>query len=422
MAKVHQLVNERYGQLFTEKPRYIILMGGRAAGRSTVASQFALANLLAPSYFRCAIMRYILGDIRNSIYQDIIDRSEEQDVKDNLYIRENLLTISYGKNKISGMGFKKSSSDQKAKLKSLANYNCIIIEEADEVSEEDFMQLDDSIRTLKSDITIILLLNPPSKQHWIIRRWFNLLQSEVEGYYMPELKSDQTDTIFIHTTYRDNIINLNQTTIDNYERYKTNRPDHYYNMIKGLVSEGARGRIFKNWHIVTNDLFNALPYTSFYGLDFGFTNDPTALVEIKTHNEQVWIRELIYETGLTNQRIAQRLTTLGVLKNAAIYADSAEPKSIEEIRLEGWSIRPAPKGADSINAGVDLMLSKEIYYTEGSSNISIESQEYRWALDANKEPTNKPIDDFNHAMDASRYALQGYFEYDPKRDASRIIV
>ena len=217
MKRVIQQVNDKYSDLFLKKPRYFILMGGRSAGRSYVASQFAKAKLRAKSYFRCAIMRLVLGDIRNSIFQDILDRVEESELDDEIKVRENpMLSFECGSNVIKGIGFKKSSGDQKSKLKSLANYNCIIVEEADEVSEEDFMQLDDSIRTTKSDIVIILLLNPPPKNHWIIKRWFNLIPSGIEGYYMPVLKeSCASNTVFIHSTFRDNIKNINATTLSN---------------------------------------------------------------------------------------------------------------------------------------------------------------------------------------------------------------
>ena len=167
-----QTVSKIYKPLFHEKPRYFILMGGRGAGRSTVASQFANAKLISPEYFRCAIMRFILSDVRNSIFREITDRAEESGILDKFSIRD--MNIQYGKNSINAVGFRKSSGDQKSKLKSLASYNCVIIEEADEIPEDDFMQLDDSLRTVKCDITIILLLNPPAKGHWILIRWFNL--------------------------------------------------------------------------------------------------------------------------------------------------------------------------------------------------------------------------------------------------------
>src|SRR3954467_6588497 len=116
---MNQVVNQKYEPLFTQKPRYFILMGGRGAGRSTVASQYANARLIAPDYFRCAIMRYVLGDIRNSIYREITDRAEENGLADSLDINDSQMVIKYGENSINAVGFKKSSGDQKAKLKSL---------------------------------------------------------------------------------------------------------------------------------------------------------------------------------------------------------------------------------------------------------------------------------------------------------------
>ena len=349
-------------------------------------------------------MRFVLGDIRNSIFQDILDRVEEDEVTD-VTVKEHQLTFECGQNKINGIGFKKSSSDQKSKLKSLAGYNAVIIEEADEVQEEDFQQLDDSLRTAKSDIIVILMLNAPPKDHWIIKRWFNLVDTEVEGFYRAEKKSEATDTIYISTTYKENIQNLNESTIRNYERYRETKPDHYWNMIRGYVSEGARGRIYKNWKPIPLAEFRALPYKSFYGLDFGFTNDPTALLEIKTHNDRVWFHELIYETGLTNPMIAKRFKTLGLTIEDEIYADSAEPKSIQELSDLGWYVLPAEKGPDSVRAGVNMLLEKEVSYTETSENLAKESREYKWALDKNKEPTNDPEDKNNHCMDAGRYGV-----------------
>ena len=396
--------NETYQPLFeNKKVRYFILMGGRANGRSYTASQYALLNTMASEYSRVAIMRFVLGDIRNSIYQEIIDRIEENEIQDSFKLTTNPLGIEYGANKILGIGFRKSSSDQKAKLKSLANFTKVIIEEADEVSEEDFMQLDDSLRTTKADIQVVLLLNAPSKNHWIIKRWFNLMPSEVDGYYKPILKESATDACYIHGTYLGNKENLAEKTIINYEKYKETKPDHYYNMIMGLVSEGSRGRIFKKWKTISNAEYDELPYAEEFGLDFGFTNDPTTLIGIKKHNNKVYCREYIYETGLTNQMLANRMELLGISKGDTIYADSAEPKSIAELQTEGFNVLPADKGAGSVRTGVDMLLSRDVFYTEESIHIALESQEYKWAVDRNKEPTNEPVDDFNHAMDAIRY-------------------
>lgn len=394
-------------------------MGGRGAGRSKVAAQRATAKIVDPEYYRCAIMRLVYGDIKNSIFTDIRDNMEELVIDEIVDITENPLMFKHGKNSIRGIGFKKSSGDQKSKLKSLANFNEVIIEEADEVLEEDFIMLDDSLRTLKSPVSVMMMLNPPDINHWLIKRWFNLVQAidehgnEVEGFYKPVLKSEFKDQVlFIDTNYLVNAKNIAPSTKHNWEQYRTTNPDHYWNMIRGYVSAGAKGRIYKNWQPIPAAEFDALPYPSYFALDFGYTNDPTAIVEIKEHNNRVYVKELVYRTGLVNRdpdgklpNISDELKRCEVPKGARIYADSAEPKSIDELKADGWHVLPSTKGADSIRVGVDLLLGKEVFYTDCSANVETESQKYTWALDKNKEPTNKPVDDFNHAMDAIRYGV-----------------
>lgn len=391
--------------MFTQHPRYIILMGGRGAGRSTVASQLANAKLTAPEYFRCAIMRYVLGDIRNSIYREIIDRAEENGIKDSLDINESTMTIKYGMNSINAVGFRKSSADQKSKLKSLANYNYIIVEEADEIPEADFMQLDDSLRTIKGDITVILLLNPPSKSHWIVNRWFDLLPAEADGriikdFYIPKLKDDITNTLFIQTSYLDNIKNIAPQSIANYEQYRNIKPDHYWNMVRGFVPEVVRGKIFSNWRIIDEIPFEAR--LERYGIDFGYTNDPTAIVAIYYYNGGYIIDEIAYKTQLKNRDIADIIKQN---EEALCIADSAEPKSIDEIDAEGITIIGAEKGADSIRNGIQQVQGQRISVTRRSRNIIREYENYAWEEDKEGVTLNKPKPAFDHAMDAIRYAF-----------------
>ncbi|MEI6221187.1 MAG: phage terminase large subunit [bacterium] len=396
-------VNDVYMPVVEQSTRYYVLMGGRGAGRSTFASQLAVGSIASHHYFRCAIMRNVLNDIRDSIYKEIKDRIDEQSLTEAIYCNDGMMSFRYGKNEITAKAFRKSSSDRTAKLKSLANYNTIIIEEADEIGEDDFNQLDDSIRSVRGDIKIILLLNPPSKNHWIIKRWFNLIDSGVEGYYIPKLKSQ--DVTFIYNDYHSNAINIAPITASNYERYRETLPDHYYTMIKGYVSEGLKGRIYKDWKPIPYEEYKALPYHPTYWLDFGFSNDPTAFGEVKTHNDTVYLHELIYRTGLTNSMIVDELRRLEVPNHSTIVADCAEPKSIEEIRRAGYNIIPSVKGADSVRSGIQLVKSKQVHYTSNSSNIETEIQGYTWALDRDKNPTNEPVDAFNHHMDGVRYAV-----------------
>lgn len=397
-----QKVNSRYAPVFTQKPRYIILMGGRGAGRSTVASQYATSKLVAPEYFRCAIMRYVLGDIRNSIYREIIDRTRENDIKGALDINDSQMSIAYGANSINAVGFKKSSGDQKAKLKSLANYTTVIIEEADEIPEADFLQLDDSLRTLKGEITIILLLNPPPRSHWIIDRWFDLKSvDDVKDFFVPVLKQGIADTLFIGTSFEDNIQNLDQKTVDNYRNYEVTKPAHFYNMIKGYVPEVVKGKIYSGWREI-----DEVPHEArleFYGVDYGYTNDPTAIIAIYYYNGGYIFDEIAYQKGLSNKRIADIIKANPV---APVVPDSAEPKSNDELKVYGLTVIPAVKGPGSINQGIQFVQAQKCSYTKRSVNIKKESENYAWRTDKESNVVNEPRDLYNHAMDAIRYPMQ----------------
>ncbi len=398
-----QIVNKIYEPFFKQKPRYFILIGGRGAGRSTVASQRANAKLIAPEYYRCAIMRYILGDIRNSIYREITDRAEENGIYDKLKINESTMSIEYGLNSINAVGFRKSSGDQKSKLKSLASYNEVIVEEADEIPEEDFMQLDDSLRTMKGDITIVLLLNPPAKNHWIINRWFDLIPSGVPNFYTLKLKDSAKDTVAIISSYKDNIANIASASIEQYERYKETKPSHYYNMIRGLVPETVQGLIYPNFKII--DELPAEARLKRRGLDYGYTNDPTAIVDIYTWNNSFVWDEVLYRKGMSNKDIAD------VIKmqpdDVLLIPDSSEPKSNDELMSYGINIVPSQKGQGSVNQGIQYVQDQTVYITKRSINLIKEKDNYAWMVDKKTgETINTPIDMWNHGMDAGRYGME----------------
>ena len=144
-----------------------------------------------------------------------------------------------------------------------------------------------------------------------------------------------------------------------------------------------------------------------YGLDFGYTNDPTALIKVAFTPEAIYLDELIYRTGMLNRDIVAMFKELNIRKNFdEIIADSAEPKTIDELRLAGYNVKPALKGADSVNLGIDRLKSKPMYVTKRSVNLIRELRNYAWVTDKNGNATNKPIDMWNHAIDAARYATE----------------
>lgn len=173
--------------------------------------------------------------------------------------------------------------------------------------------------------------------------------------------------------------------------------------VYGLGELGRlQGVIFENWQ---EKPFPQECKWTVYGLDFGFTNDPTALVEIGYKEGELWLRELIYDKGLTNGDISTRMTALQIKPNDEIICDSAEPKSIEELSRMGWNVYGAVKGSDSVNHGIDHMKRYRLNIDPNSLNLLRELRNYKWMTDRNGNALNKPIDNFNHAIDAVRYGV-----------------
>jgi phage terminase large subunit len=145
-----------------------------------------------------------------------------------------------------------------------------------------------------------------------------------------------------------------------------------------------------------------------FGLDFGFTNDPTTLIHCGISDGQIYTREVIYQKGLTNSDINNLLRSNNISKNSIIFADSADPKSIQELKLYGWNIRPADKGPDSISYSISLLKQYgTINITKDSINFIKEAKAYKWKEERSGNRTNQPIDAFNHAWDATRYWALG---------------
>jgi phage terminase large subunit len=146
-------------------------------------------------------------------------------------------------------------------------------------------------------------------------------------------------------------------------------------------------------------------YPKFYGLDWGFSGDPLALVECEQHNRSLWLNELLYEHNLTNDDLERHLLRLKISKSAPIVADSAQPKDIEHMRRRGWNFIAAVKGTGSVKSGISFINQYDVYLTESSKNFWKENENYAWALDQYKEPTDEPIDRWNHLCDATNYAM-----------------
>lgn len=409
-------VNHIYEPVFSTDKRYIDIWGGRGRGGSHFGTEYFNFHLTQPHYFRGYFVRQVYADIRDSLFRDFKDRlSDNTSLNyDNYHIRDNDMRIEYTPtgNTILSKGVSKDGS-RTAKMKSLAGATHVLIEEADELKEEDFDQLDLSLRTIKSPVQIIRIFNPPPKRHWIWRD-YNLTESDIEGFYKAAPKSE-SDVLSVWSTYHDNIKNIQPSTVAKFESFKETNPEYYYNQVSGLISEGAKGRIYSGWEAISDFEYNALILPKIYVLDFGYSNDPNALIEIKYNNQYRYIKELLYETGLDNIALAKRLHDLGIGSSDLVIADpgSGGDLRIAELRrgwrnIEGYpahlrfSIRSAIKGPNSINPGINKVKSCKIHMTESSVNGWNEYHEYRWRLDADKNPTDTPMDGNDHLMDCIR--------------------
>lgn len=271
------------------------------------------------------------------------------------------------------------------------------VNEAVEIENAEFTQL--LLRTTKQ---VILDYNPAFEQHWI---------------YDKVIPRD--DCTLIHSTYKDNPF-LSKDIIHEIERLeptpeniRQGTADEISWKIYGLGERAAhKGLIFAKVQ-----LCKELPPLSdckkhFYGLDFGFANDPSSLAEIRYAHGNIYMRQRFYKRGLTNiinpanpkqPSIQGKLVELGISKASNIWADSAEPKSIQDLRNCGWNVRPAVKGPDSVVVGIDTMLRYNLFLTEDSVDAIKEKNNYKWKEDKAGELTNEPVDAWNHFFDAARY-------------------
>ena len=399
--KVNFQIHESHALLWSNTEwRYALLMGGRGNGRSGTASRYAVSQLLGKEYTRGAIMRAIREDIRTSCWGEITDRLKEQNIADSFRVADNDMLIEKGRNSLKAHGFRASSGSLTARLKSLAGYNFIWIEEAEEIGEEEFRKLDDTLRTIKGRIRIILTLNTPPKNHWIIKRWFDLEPSEANGFYKPQIKEEINDAIYVGGTWRENEPNIDKHTVDRYQAYKIFNPAYYWQVIEGLSPDEVRGKIYSGWQQIENIPQEARLVR--FGVDFGWFPDPACVVAIYYWNGAYIIDQLAYGNYLTNEFLARKIKEVG---KATTIADSAEPKSIAEMNKYGISVQGCEKGKDSVSFRIKVVSQKKIFVTKRSLNVWESYENYRWREDKDGNPQNDPEHEQSHAMDAAGYPL-----------------
>jgi len=220
------------------------------------------------------------------------------------------------------------------------------------------------------------------------------------SFWVHEQLIGQPDTVVFYSNFTHNPFAAPEI-IDHVKGYRTRDPESW--RVYGLGKTGnIRGLVFRNVTFVPE--FPKEAKRVCYGLDFGFTNDPTALVRVGELHGELFGEQLIYSLGMTNQDISGELSRLGISKGAEIYADSAEPKSIAELKADGWNVKPATKGKDSVKHGITLVKQYRVNITADSVEWKREQANYKWK-EKDGISLNEPVDTFNHCWDAFRYAV-----------------
>ena len=385
--KVDIEINKAYlPYLFSYKNRIEVYYGGAGSGKSIFVAQKIVLKALKGKR-KILVVRKVARTQKESCFAVICKILESIKLLNICKINKTTLDITLPNGSI--ILFK--GMDDSEKIKSIADITDIWCEEATELTLDDFSQLNLRLRALNPNLQIFLSFNPVSKANWCYKYFFER----------------ETKAFVLHTTYKDNNF-LPKDYRKEIEDYKNTNPAYYKIYCLGEFATLDK-LIFPIIHkqIINQDNIKHLKF--FCGLDFGFTNDPTAIIwgRYDKENKIVYIIGEYFKKGLTNDEIYKTIDSLG-LRKEIIIADCAEQKSIEEIRRLGITrIKPCKKFNDSVNFGLQWLMTRKIVIDERLTGIIEEFENYTWQKDKiTNEYINKPIDNFNHGIDALRYGLE----------------
>ena len=387
-------INEKYLVLDNDS-RYYICTGGRGSGKSFSIGLLLCLLTVEPNHV-ILFTRYTLRSAGISIIPEFLEKIELLGWQDRFHITKDEIINKQSGSRILFRGIKTSSGDQTANLKSLQGVTTWVLDEAEELTDEEtFDKIDLSVRAKGIQNRVILIMNPSTKEHWIYNRFFEM-RGVQEGSNVTK-----GDTTYIHTTYLDNLDNLSESYINQIENIRTRRPEKFKHQILGGWLDKAEGVIFSNWTI--GKFQQVAP--SVFGQDFGFSADPTTLVEtsIDKANKKIYIKLHYYKQALTTSQIAELNKRFA--GSSLIVADSAEPRLISELSVSN-NIVPTIKGQGSVTYGIALLQDFDLIIDEGSTDLIKELNNYCWL----EKKSSTPVDKYNHAIDALRYAVSYQLE------------
>lgn len=399
---------EIYHPLYEDKEKFIILItGGRGSGKSFNASTFIerLTFEMTPVekiVHQILYTRYTMVSAGMSIIPEMMEKIDLDGTTKYFKTTKTDTVNKMTKSRIMFRGIKTSSGNQTAKLKSIQGITTFVCDEAEEwTSEDEFDKIMLSIRKKGIQNRIIIIMNPCDSNHFIYKKYIEKTHKLVEIDGVQVQISTHPNVLHIHTTYFDNLENLSPEFLKEVEDIKVSNPEKYGHVVIGRWADVAEGAVFKKWGIVKE--FSQECKKVGIGQDFGFTNDPSAAVRCGIIDNRLYVDELFYETDMLSSAIANRLKPFSM----KVFADSQDPRLIQEIKNRGVNICPVDKFPGSIKAGIDKIKDMEFFVTERSYNLITELRKYVWDKDKDGNYINEPVDEYNHLMDAIRYYVLG---------------
>ena len=368
--------------------RFFILTGGRGSGKSFEVGRFTSLLSFEPNH-KILFTRQTMTSAHLSIVPEFQEKIDLLELNDYFEVSRNEIKNTLSDSEIIFKGLKTSSGDQTANLKSLQGVTTWILDEAEELTDETiFDKINLSLRTKGVQNRVILILNPATKEHWIYKRFFE--QSGVTAGF----NGVKDNVTYIHTTYLNNVDNLDESFLNEVARIKKNNIKKYNSVILGAWLDKAEGVVFDKW---TYGAFNPDQLQTSCGMDFGFSVDPDTLTEVAIDKtkKKIYVKEHLYRKGIKSHELATII--LDRVQNKLIIADSAEPRLISDLQSLGVNIQAVKKG--TIESGISRMQDYEIIVEPNSNNIAKEMNNYVYT----DKKSNLYVDDFNHAIDGIRY-------------------
>ena len=399
---------EIYHPLYTDTDKFIIIVtGGRGSGKSFNASTFIERLTFEMTeaekiVHQVLYTRYTMVSAGMSIIPEMLEKIELDGTTKYFKTTKTDIVNKMTKSRIMFRGIRTSSGNQTAKLKSIQGITTFVCDEAEEwVNEGEFDKIMLSIRKKGIQNRVIIIMNPCDSNHFIYKKYIEKTHKLVEIDGVQVQISTHPNVLHIHTTYLDNLENLSPEFLREVQEMKENNPEKYAHVVIGRWADVAEGAVFKKWGIVKE--FPRECKKVGIGQDFGFTNDPSAAVRCGIIDNRLYVDELFYETDMLSSAIANRLKPFSM----KVFADSQDPRLIQEIKNRGVNIYPVDKFPGSIKAGIDKIKDMEFFVTERSYNIIMELRKYVWDKDKDGNYINIPVDEYNHLMDAIRYYVLG---------------